>query len=332
MDRITIVGMGPIGVSIALGLKRAGLKHTETVGTGKDRSALYRAAKLGAFDVTTSNLGSALDGAQMVVLDTPLAETKELLEAIGQALERGCVVTDTGMAKEQVIEWAQKHLDHRTSFVAGRPLLKQRAVSLEDADAGIFQGTDYCVVPAEGADPDSVKAVVGLVESLGATPLFLTALEHDSYTAAVSLMPAILSSALVGAAATSPSWKDLSRFAGHEFRRMSENAANDPAESADACLASPETLIYWLDRMIGELSSYRGSIEEGSDDLLSLFAHAQDQRARWEAGVTDEGEGPDIPGSGAAMAGLVLSPRLVERYRQITRPRKPSPRKHPGAP
>ena len=322
MDRITIVGMGPLGASIGLGLKRAGLTSTEIVGTDRDRHALSQASRMGAVDKAVGSLRSALDGAQLVVLDTPLTDTRETLEAIGPLLEKGCVVTDTGTVKALVIEWAQDTLPHGISFVGGHPILRRTVVKLNDAEAGLLDGAEYCVIPAESADPESVKTVVGMVEALGARPLFLDAKEHDSYAAAIAQLPLVLSSALVNSTASSVSWREISRLAGAGFREVSQLAAGDPAESAAACLADPEALAHWLDQAIAVLSSYRDQLKEGDDTLLDRFVHAWEERTKWETDAVVGEAGEDIPSAAHTMAGMVLSRRLVERYRQITGAKK----------
>ena len=97
--------MGPVGVSIGLGLKSSSLAGIEVLGTSGDRTILNQGKKIGAFDTISSNLRSALNGAGMVILDTHFGETREILEAIGPILEEGCVVTDTGTFKVKMMDW-----------------------------------------------------------------------------------------------------------------------------------------------------------------------------------------------------------------------------------
>ena len=316
MQRITIIGIGPIGASIGLALKRAGLSDTEIVGTSGDRDLLSAVSKLGAVDKTISNLRSAVDDAQIVILDTPLGETRELLEAIGPMLGHGSVITDTGIAKERVIEWAEESLPRGVSFVGGHPLPKKQPRSLEEADASLFEDITYCIIPAKSADQEAVKAVVGMVETLGAKPLFLDISEHDSYAAAMSYLPIVLSAAYVTTTSNSESWREMHRLAGPEFGDLSRLVANDPQDNETACLSNPDALVHWLDQMITELYSYRNQIKERSDDLLDNLIRGWEAQARWEVGTVVEEEGQRLPSAGEMMATSAMGGRLFDRYKQ----------------
>lgn len=317
MERITIVGTGPIGVSIGLALVRSGLRDTEVVGSSGDRAALSKAEKMGAMDKSIPGLRSAIEGAHLVILDTPLSETKELLEAIGPRLEDGCVVTDTGSAKVRVLEWAEQYLPRGVSFVGGRPLPRQVVSDVEDADPQLFEGINYVVIASNKADQESVRTVVGLVEKLGAKPIFLDAHEHDSYAAAMNYLPVVLSSAFVTATGGSDGWREMHRLAASEFSDLSRLAANDPQDNEVACLANPEALVHWIDQMITALYAYRNQIKDGSDELLDSFVKAWEARARWEVGAVVASDGPAIPTAGDSMATLFFGEKLLDRYRQI---------------
>jgi len=330
LERITIIGLRPVGVSLGLALKRAGLASTEIVGTDGDRKALDYASNSDAVDETTGNLRRALDGAQLVVIDMPIAQTRELLEAIGPVLETGCVVVDISLAQGQVAALAQEHLPDTAAFVGGRPLPWKPLTSLDDAGEDVFDGTFFCVLPSRSADENSVKTVVGLVEMLGATPLFMDAAEHDSYSAAVSFLPTVLSSALVNATSASPSWKDISRLAGQEFAEASRLASDDPKESGAMAAALGGPLVHWIDRMIAGLGEARKQLADANPDIESHFVRAWEERAKWEAGGVGETKGVDMPSAAQTMAGVVLSNRMVERYRQISESKRKAPWEYPG--
>lgn len=328
MDKITLLGISPIGVSIALGLKRAGLKNAEIVGSDRRRSSLTQATKMGAIDRATGNLRSAMEGARLVIMDSPLAETRELMEAIGPLLEDGAILTDTGSAKRRVMEWAGNYLNTRATYVGGRPLPSKAMTELEDADPGVFEDTRYCVIPSQSAEPRAIETLVGVIETLGAKPLFMDVYEHDSYAAAMDQLPVILSSALVGCTTAPDSWKEMARMAGTEFREVSGLAANDPEDSAVACNANADALSVWLDQMIAELTSYRDSLKDSGDGLAEKFIHSWEERAKWEMGAVVEPTGPRIPSAFQSMGGVFLSRRLLERQQKIEDRDKGAPWKY----
>lgn len=318
MERIAIIGTGVVGVSIGLALKRANLRNTEIVGSSGDRDALRIASKAGAYDEETTNLRNAVRGAQMIILDSPFTETRELMNAIAPIVEDGCVVTDTCVAKVKAMEWAEQLLPRNVSFVGGRPLIRKPFTSLEDASEDLFRGAQYCISPSNSADQTSVKTVVGMVELIGARPLFLDPHEHDSYAVAMEVMPTVLSSAFVTTTAGSDSWREMHKLAAATFAEYSRLASEDPLDNEAACYSNQEALVHWLDEYITELYSYRNMIKDSNDDLVETFIKAWEGRARWDAGaVVDAGENT-LPSAGESMAVAFFGDRLTQRYRQMS--------------
>ena len=319
MERITIIGIGPIGMSLGLGLKAAGLTDTEILGTSGDRKTLNYGKEIGAFDEISGNLRSALRGAQMVILDSTLGEARPLLEAIGPILEEGCLVTDTGLAKVKMMEWAAEYLPDNVEFVAGRPVPKEYMKSVEDATADAFDEGVYCIVTSRKTSQSAVKTIVGLAELLGAKPLFLDEHELDSYTSAALHLPILLSSALVNSVSSGPAWREIARVAGGEFGMVSELASGDAEDNALACLSSPDTTIRWLDQAIEELTAYRSHIEAGAEELGRSFDKALDDWAKWKTDTVVPNEAPDLPSAGETMSGLFFGRHISRRFRNLTK-------------
>ena len=319
MERVTIVGLGPVGISMGLALRRASPSGAEVIATSGDRRALSAASRMGAADHCQRDVASAAEGARLLILDILPDETEALFKKIAPALDVGCVVTDTGFSKVNVMEWASSLLPHGTSFVGGRPLLKDPPSRLDDANAALFEGIDYCVIPGKTAGQESLRRVVDFVEALGANPLFMGAEEHDSYQAAMAFLPRILSSAFVTATTGRGSWRDMQHMAAAEFDDMSRMTSADPRQSEAACLANRDALLHWVDLMIAELDSYRRKIANKNDDtgILDSFVEAWEARSRWESGASAEARQVSLPSAGQMMASTFLGSRLVERYRRI---------------
>ena len=321
MERITIIGVGPIGASIGRGLMARGLRETEVVISSRNRRVLKDVAKIGAADKTIANLRSAVSGARLVILDVSIAEMRELLEGIAPILEDGAVVTDTSVSKIPVLRWADQYITNGASFVGGHPLPRRVPDTLEGADHTIFDGANYTVTPSKSADEAAIRTVVGLVESLGARPLFLDANEHDSYAAAMHYLPVVMSSAFVSATAGSDGWRDMHKLAEAGFGDYSQLAANDPMDNEAVCLANPDSLVHWVDQLIIELYAYRNQIkeagEEAGEGLLERFVEAWELRARWEAGAVERDDNlVPLPTASESMATAFFGSRLSSRFRK----------------
>ena len=196
MERMTIIGLGLIGGSLGLALKATKLPNVEIVGYDTDTIAAVDARRLGAVDKTEHTLQRATADAGMVILATPIVAMRQVMEEIARGLRENCIVTDTASTKSLVMEWAGELLPPHVSFVGGHPMAGKETAGIANADAKLFAGKAYCIVPSPDATESAVKLVAGLVHLIGAQPLFIDAHEHDRYVAAVSHLPLVLSSAL----------------------------------------------------------------------------------------------------------------------------------------
>src|SRR6185437_8506018 len=177
MSRIAILGTGMVGTSIGLALK----EHKgdfEIVGHDREHARALDAKKLGALDRAEWNLPAALEKASLVVVATPLNAMEKLFTQMTDLLEPGCIVTDTASLKTPTLTWADAAWGGRVNYVGGDPI-----VGL-DGDrkpiATLFQGRTYCVIAAPTASSKAVDQVIRFVNALGADPLFLDPIEHDS--------------------------------------------------------------------------------------------------------------------------------------------------------
>ena len=209
MDRIAIIGLGLIGGSLGLALKGGGLAGVEIVGYSRRAEVALRAKGLGAVDRAEGDLASAVRDAGLVIIATPVLAIRDILLGIAPHLPGGCVVSDTGSTKARVLEWARECLPPNVDFVGGHPMAGRETSGLDDADASLFKGRIYCLVPAPGTGEGAVQSMVRVVESVGARPLFVDAAEHDLLAAGVSHLPLLLSAAFVSATTGSPSWAGM---------------------------------------------------------------------------------------------------------------------------
>ncbi len=329
MDKITIIGLGLIGGSIGFALKANASDRIYVSGYDKDFDEGRKAEKLKAVDKAHWKLDDALKDAKMVILAVPVLAIRDMMKTISEMLSPGCIVTDTGSTKLEIMKWAQDYLPEEVSFVGGHPMAGKEISGVSAADASLFKNARYAVIPGKGATEGAVNSVIGLVDLLGAKPYFVDAEEHDSYVAAVSHLPIIMSTALVSATSGSPSWREMSKLAATGFRDVSRLASGDPVMNLDISVTNQESLLYWIDRVIEELQEFRQMVgntgdEKGLEKLGDTFAKAWESREKWlrrfESGDDDEDEDlsrPELPSFGAQMMDMLVGSRLRERYQDV---------------
>jgi len=274
-SRIAIIGTGLIGTSIGLGLMSRKDRGYEVVGVDRDRANARQAKKMGAVDREVGSLEEAADGTGLVIVAIPVMAARKILQDIGQYLPPGAIVTDVCSTKSDIMRWADEFLPEAVHFVGGHPMAGRETSGPAGASADLFRGATWAVTPSPRADEDAVKIVLGLVESLGATPLYIDPAEHDQYAAAVSHVPLLASVALFRMVRDSQGWEDAALLAGPGFRDLTRLASGDPTMSRDIMTTNREAVLHWLARLQNELSTIRQAFETGDDALLDLFSSSQ---------------------------------------------------------
>lgn len=332
MQRITIIGLGLIGSSIGMALRDARKRDVELIGYDADSKVQDAAKKMGAVDQTEWNLDNAVSGSDIVVVATPASAIPDVFEAISPYLKDGATVTDTASTKRAVLDWAVELLPRHVGFVGGNPLTGAGLNGQRDASEMLFHGERYAIVSAPTTHQSSVANVVSLVEDLGAKPFFLDRDEHDSFMAAVSGLPTVLSAALMSATAQSPSWGEISRFVGMDFNAMTGPSGNDPALNHSMCVTNPDMLTHWVDQLIVELQGIRSAIidEQGRDDmsgpLADTFVRAWEARKRMEAGVEPSREmtREPLPSAGEGLLSMFLGRRAARIFSNTEEKKDPN--------
>jgi len=322
MERMTIVGLGLIGGSLGLALKAAKLTDIEIVGYDTDTIAAVDARRRGAVDKTEPTLQRATANAGMVILATPIVATRQVMEEMASGLRENCVVTDTASTKALVMGWAGQLLPPNVSFVGGHPMAGKETAGIANADAKLFAGKSYCIIPSPNATEGAVRLVVGLVHLIGAQPLFIDAQEHDRYVAAVSHLPLLASTALFTLVRSSPAWPELAALASSGFRDVTRLASGDPELSHDICLTNREAVLHWLERLSEELARYRELLAEGQEEeLFKHFTRAQLDRDTYiTAGPpTRPRVAADVPDASEQLVALLVGERLVRRVREVSK-------------
>lgn len=317
--KISIIGLGLIGTSIGLALRSAKLKDLEIVGHDKEPTRGRGAKGRGALNSVEWNLYRCIEDADMVIIATPAMAIKEVMEQIAARLPDDCVVTDTGSTKQQVLQWAEDILPSKVHFIGGHPMAGKEESGPSAADAALFRGSTYCVLPSARAPKWAVQAVLSLVDTLGASPYFIDAQEHDSYVAAVSHLPVALSAALVASTTESPSWPEMARLAASGYRDVSRLASGDPEMNRDICMTNIDQIVSWIDRAALKLLELKRHLLEADEESVArLFASVFEEREKLMAGaVGPVDKSPELPTFSENMRSLFVGDLLARKGKAL---------------
>jgi prephenate dehydrogenase len=317
-SRITIIGTGLIGASIGQALMSRANREFEVVGLDRDRFNAKEAKKLGAIDREVSSLEEGLENAGLVIIAVPVVGARRLLEELGAYLKPGAVVTDTCSTKADIMRWAAEFLPENVHFVGGHPMAGAEQSGPKAARKDLFQGATWAITPSPRANEDAVSVILGMVESFGAYPLYIDAAEHDTYAAAVSHLPILLSVALFRMVRDSHGWEDAALLAGPAFRDLTRLASGDPTMSKDIMATNREAVLHWLTRFETELETIRKALDEGGQVVTDLFTSTQVDRDAFilNPPVRRQPEGMPAPSAQDAI-GRLFAGGLYDKLKEI---------------
>ena len=297
-QQVTIIGLGLIGGSIGLGLKQWSNKSgkrddvLEVTGFDVDLANQNYAKKVKAVDRTEWSIAKAVERADLVVIAVPPVAVREVMETIAPILREGAVVCDVSSTKADIMKWAEEFLPDTVHFVGTHPMAGG-ARSIEAADGNMFSGATWCVVPAVDADEAAVQTVLGLVNALGAEPMFVDAHEHDGFVGAISHLPFVLSTALMRSVSADPAWRDMELLTATGFQEVSRLSGGSAEMHRDICITNRAAVSRWIDEAVDELQQMKALIDAGSEEsdeqLLEVFQEAREARARWATRARGDG-------------------------------------------
>jgi prephenate dehydrogenase len=274
MKRIAILGLGLIGGSLALALRQTDLAE-QIAGYDANPDATRRAMERGVITHVCATAEEAVQGADMVILATPILAMPAILRSIAPALRPGTLVTDTASTKVQVVEWATTLLPEDIVFVGGHPMAGRESSGIDAAEAGLFEGCTYCLTPMRDTPPEAMARMSTVVTRLAAHPLVLDAQEHDRLVAGISHLPFVVSSTLTRMLGQDEKWPQMAALAASGYRDMSRLAAGSPTMYRDICLTNKEAIVDWMDTLVMALTDLRSRIASGDDTLEPYFAQAK---------------------------------------------------------
>lgn len=282
IEKLVVCGVGLIGGSFALALRRAGIVK-RIVGIGRSAGSLARAVELGVIDEAAVDWPSALDGADFVLLAAPVGQMDMVMAAMAPHLSPGTIVTDAGSTKRDVIECIYRHLSaHLSTVVPAHPIAGAETSGVDAAFASLYDARKVVVTPLAENEPAAVLRVREVWEACGAQIHEMPPHEHDRVFAAVSHLPHLLAFGLVHDLAGRANAEQLFSYAAGGFRDFTRIAGSHPEMWRDICIANRQALLAELDEYLAELAYLRALLLSADGARLEqLFGEARAARNTW---------------------------------------------------
>jgi prephenate dehydrogenase len=284
-SRIAVLGTGLIGGSFALAVRRA-VPGVRIVGWDKP-SVLARALELRVVNEAEPELPAALKGAELVYVALPVGLAIERLPEIARHVSANALVTDACSTKRAICATADKCFSNEIVFLGGHPMAGSELSGIDGADATLFEGAKYALIAAEGGSISNgqmspveqadarVANFVGLIEAVGARPVWVDAATHDRAAAFVSHLPQLVSIALAGVTreATDQTGLPLT-LAGRGLRDALRLAGSPYSVWRDIVLTNTDNLDMALDRLSQAIEHLRAHLRQR--ELEEEFSAAND--------------------------------------------------------
>ena len=268
-DRVALIGIGLIGSSLARALRRDS-PETKIVACARRPETLATVRRLDLADATTDDPAQAVEGADLVVIATPLSAYAEIGQRIGAVLKDGAILTDVGSVKEAVIRDLRPHLPAGVHFVPGHPVAGTEHSGPESGFAELFRDRWCILTPSPETDPEAVAKVTALWEMAGMRMTKMAADHHDKVLAVTSHLPHLIAYTIVGTATdlADDLRSEVIAFSAGGFRDFTRIAASDPVMWRDIFLANREAVLEILQRFSEDLTALQRAIRRGEADRL----------------------------------------------------------------
>lgn len=270
-NTVTIIGVGLIGGSIGLALRRNDLAEN-IIGVGRRASSLRNAKKCGAVTSTTTDLSKGVAKADLIVVCTPVGDIVEHVQQSVLHAQGNPIITDAGSTKSAIVESLDGKLPTGIRFIGSHPLAGSEKTGPLSARADLFDNRTVIVTPTRRSRSSDVDRVEGFWSSLGANVCRMTAKAHDKAVASVSHLPHLVAAALAAATpkrhlpVAATGWSDTTRIAAGDVGLWLEILM----QNRDYTLQSLGEFEKWL-------AKFRTALENGNVSQITKLLEAGKQ-------------------------------------------------------
>ena len=270
-ERMAIIGVGLIGGSLARILREKG-EVGEVVGIGRGEANLKRAVELGVVDRYSCDPVAGVAGADLVFLSTPVCTIAPMVGLIAPALAPGCIVTDGGSVKGEIVAACEEIMPQGAHFVGGHPIAGTEHTGVDASFATLYQGRRCIITPTERTNRGALEKVVRMWEIAGSEVVLMDTVKHDRVVAAISHLPHMVAYSLVNAVEGYDRLDEgILKYSAGGFRDFTRIASSDPVMWRDIALMNRESVLEMMDFFTSYFARLRDLVAAGDGEGLRQF-------------------------------------------------------------
>ena len=279
IKKLTIFGVGLIGGSLALALKKAGVVE-EIVGCSRDEGHLKQAVDLGVIDDYKLDPVLAAEHANMIFLSVPMRAMETVMQSFKSAVGPDTIITDGGSSKASIVAAAKNVFGEVPSnLVPGHPIAGREKSGVSAAIDNLYVDHKVILTPLAHTELSAVQRVKEMWETVGAHVETLEVEQHDRVLAATSHLPHVVAYAMVDTLSKTNFVDEIFHYAAGGFRDLSRIASSDPTMWRDICLENKTAILEMVDAYQRTLDTIKTQIEtDDADGLYEIFSHAKKTR------------------------------------------------------
>ena len=277
-DKVTIVGLGLIGGSLAWALRESGEVRT-VCGVDSDPGSVDYAVETGIIDEGSTDAAEAVPGAEVIVAATYVGTIPDTVRALIPHADDGALITDVGSVKAGIVREIESFIPGRLEFVGGHPIAGTENSGVRNAVLGLFSGKRFILTPTAKTPETAKKKIRALWKLAGSDIYEMDPDSHDRVFGLVSHLPHAAAYALVDAILSSEDPDTLFDFAGGGLRDYTRVASSSPEMWAGIMTANKDNVLGAIRQLKESLSKIESALEKGDREaLLRIFNAAADTK------------------------------------------------------
>ena len=272
--KITIIGFGLIGSSIARAIKKNNLCKI-LVAHDKSKLVLKKTSKLKITNHIEPNLKKSVKDSDLVIICTPLGTYKNIVSVIKNNLKKTCILTDVGSAKIFVTNTVSKLINKNTIWIPAHPVAGTEQSGPEAGFADLFKNRWCIITPINKKNPSYVKKLNNFWKKIGSKVQQMSAEHHDKVMAITSHIPHLIAYNIVGTAANleKDTKSEVIKYSASGFRDFTRIASSDPTMWRDIALNNRNQILHMLEKFNLDLSNLkRAIVKKDGNKLFKLFS------------------------------------------------------------